>query len=51
MRIALSTCEDVEPMAGLAMHSRSAGAEVRVCAPPDVAELLSLVGVTIGVWR
>jgi vancomycin aglycone glucosyltransferase len=37
---------DVEPMAGLA--------EVRVCAPPDCAELLARVGVplvTIGVWR
>ena len=46
--------EDVEPMAGLAVHSRALGAEVRVCAPPDFAELLARVGVplvTMGVWR
>jgi len=33
---------------------RTLGAEVRVCAPPDCAELLARVGVPlvpIGVWR
>ena len=39
--------EDVEPMAGLAVHSRALGAEVRVCAPPDFAELLARVGVPL----
>ena len=45
---------DVEPMAGLAVRLRTLGAEVRVCAPPDCAELLARVGVPllpIGVWR
>ena len=44
----------VEPMAGLAVRLRALGAEVRVCAPPDCAELLARVGVPlvpIGVWR
>jgi vancomycin aglycone glucosyltransferase len=36
---------DVEPMAGLAARLRTLGAEVRVCAPPDCAELLARVGV------
>ena len=36
---------DVEPMAGLAVQLRTLGAEVRVCAPPDCAELLARVGV------
>jgi vancomycin aglycone glucosyltransferase len=54
MRVALSTYADVEPMAGLAVQLRTLGAEVRVCAPPDCAELLGKVGVpllSIGVWR
>ena len=57
MRVLLSVYrshEDIEPMVGLAVHSRALGAEVRVCAPPDFAELLDRVGmplVTMGVWR
>ena len=35
---------DVEPMVGLAVRSRALGAEVRVCALPDFAELLARVG-------
>jgi vancomycin aglycone glucosyltransferase len=41
-------------MAGLAGQLRILGAEVRVCAPPDWAELPARVGVPlvpIGVWR
>jgi vancomycin aglycone glucosyltransferase len=38
---------DVEPLAGLAMRSRELGTEVRVCAPPDCAELLARVGVPL----
>ena len=57
MRVLLSTYgsrADVEPMAGLAVQLRTLGAEVRVCAPPDCAELLGNVGVPlvpIGVWQ
>jgi vancomycin aglycone glucosyltransferase len=54
MRVLLSTYGDVEPMAGLAVQLRTLGAEVRVCAPPDCAELLGNVGVPlvpIGGWR
>jgi vancomycin aglycone glucosyltransferase len=57
MRVLLSTYGsrgDVEPMVGLAVQSRALGAEVRVCAPPDFAELLAGVGVPLvptGVWR
>ena len=57
MRVVLSTYGsrgDVKPMAGLAVQLRTLGAEVRVCAPPDCAELLAHVGVPlvpIGVWR
>ena len=35
---------DVEPMVGLAVRLRALGAEARVCAPPDCAELLARVG-------
>jgi vancomycin aglycone glucosyltransferase len=35
---------DVESMAELAVRLRTLGAEVRVCAPPDCAELLARVG-------
>jgi len=38
---------------GLAVQSRALGAEVRVCAPPEFAELLARVGaplVPIGAW-
>ena len=56
MRVWLSTYggRGDEPLVGLAVRLRALGAEVRVCAPPDCAELLARVGVppgTIGVWR
>jgi vancomycin aglycone glucosyltransferase len=57
MRVVLSTYGsrgDVKPMAGLAVKLPTLGAEARVCAPPDCAELLGNVGVPlvpIGVWR
>jgi vancomycin aglycone glucosyltransferase len=57
MRVLLSTYGsrgDVEPIVGLAVQLRALGAEVRVCVPPDFAELLARVGVPlvpIGVWR
>ncbi|MCF6468391.1 glycosyltransferase family 1 protein [Nonomuraea sp. MG754425] len=38
---------DVEPMTGLAVRLRALGAEVRVCAPPDFADLLDEVGVPL----
>ncbi len=50
MRVLLSTYGsrgEVEPMVGLAVQSRALGAEVRVCAPPDFAELLARVGVPL----
>jgi vancomycin aglycone glucosyltransferase len=50
MRVLLSTYGsrgDVEPMVGLAVRLRALGAEVRVCAPPDFAELLARVGVPL----
>jgi vancomycin aglycone glucosyltransferase len=50
MRVLLSTYEphgDVEPMVGLAVKLRALGAEMRVCAPPDFAELLARVGVPL----
>jgi vancomycin aglycone glucosyltransferase len=50
MRVLLSTYGgrgDVEPLAGLAVRLRALGAEVRVCAPPDCAELLAGVGVPL----
>jgi vancomycin aglycone glucosyltransferase len=46
MRVLLSTYGshgDVEPMVGLAVRLRAPGAEVRVCAQPDFAELLARV--------
>jgi vancomycin aglycone glucosyltransferase len=45
---------DVKPMMGLAVHLGALGAEVRVCAPPEFAELLASVGVPLvptGGWR
>jgi vancomycin aglycone glucosyltransferase len=50
MRVSLSTYGsrgDVEPMVGLAVALRARGAEVRVCAPPDFADLLDRVGVRL----
>jgi vancomycin aglycone glucosyltransferase len=52
MRVLLSTYGsrgDVEPLVGLAVRLREAGAEVRVCAPPDedFAQRLAGVGVTV----
>src|SRR5437762_2963073 len=47
VRVLLSTYGsrgDVEPMVGFAGALRSLGAEVRVCAPPDFADLLARVG-------
>jgi vancomycin aglycone glucosyltransferase len=38
---------DVEPMVGLAVQLGALGAEVRLCAPPDFAELLAGVGVRL----
>lgn len=49
-RVVLSTYGsrgDVEPMLALAVQLRALGAEVRVCAPPDFAELLARVGVPL----
>ena len=43
MRVSLSTYGsrgDAEPMVGLSARLRALGAEMRVCAPPDFAELL-----------
>jgi vancomycin aglycone glucosyltransferase len=48
MRVLLSTWGsrgDVEPFLGLAVALREFGAEVRMCAPPDFADLLARVGV------
>jgi vancomycin aglycone glucosyltransferase len=50
MRVVLVTYGsrgDVDPMTGLALQLRAFGAEVRVCAPPDFAELLDRVGVPL----
>ena len=50
MRVLLSTYGgrgDVEPLVGLAVRLRALGAQVRVCAPPDFAELLAGVGVPL----
>jgi vancomycin aglycone glucosyltransferase len=48
MRVLLSTWGsrgDVEPLLGFAVALRELGAEVRMCAPPDFADLLARVGV------
>src|SRR6266536_2421826 len=50
MRVLLSTHGsrgDDEPLVGLAVRLRALGAKVRVCAPPDFAELLAEVGVPL----
>ncbi|MFD0274358.1 glycosyltransferase [Kitasatospora sp. NPDC127111] len=38
---------DVEPMLALAAQLRAVGSEVRVCAPPDFAELLAAAGIPL----
>ncbi len=38
---------DVEPMVGLAMRLRELGAQVRVCAPPDFADMLETAGLPL----
>ena len=48
MRVLLTTWGsrgDVEPIAALAVQLRALGADVRVCAPPDFADLLARVNV------
>jgi vancomycin aglycone glucosyltransferase len=48
MRVLLSTWGsrgDVEPLLGLAVALRELGADVRMCAPPDFADLSARVGV------
>ena len=50
MRVVLLTYGsrgDVEPMLGLAVELRALGAQVRVCAPPDFAELLDEAGMPL----
>ncbi len=50
MRVLLSTHGSrgcVEPVVGRAVPLRAPGAEMQVCAPPDVAELLARVGVPL----
>ncbi|WP_307190382.1 glycosyltransferase [Actinomadura hibisca] len=50
MRVVLVTYGsrgDVEPMTGLALRLQALGAEVRLCAPPDFAELLDGIGVPL----
>jgi vancomycin aglycone glucosyltransferase len=57
MRVVLSAYGsrgDIEPMAEFALKLPTLGAEVRVCAPPDCAELLGNVGVPLvpaGGWQ
>ena len=50
MRVLLMSCGsrgDVEPMTGLAVQLQARGAEVRMCAPPDFADLLDRIGVPL----
>jgi UDP:flavonoid glycosyltransferase YjiC (YdhE family) len=50
MRVLLSASGsrgDVEPLVALAVRLRALGAEVRMCAPPDYAERLAEVGVSL----
>ena len=54
MRVLLSTYGShgcVEPVGGHAVRLRARDTEVRVCAPPDVAELLARVGVPLAPVR
>ncbi|MFE5809054.1 glycosyltransferase [Streptomyces sp. NPDC056491] len=45
--VAYGSRGDIEPMLGLAGPLRDAGAEVRMCAPPDFAELVEGAGVPL----
>ncbi len=48
MRVLLSTWGsrgDVEPLSGLALELRARGVDVRMCAPPDLAERVAELGV------
>ncbi|MER7822230.1 glycosyltransferase [Streptomyces sp. NPDC096097] len=45
--VAYGSRGDVEPLVGLAMQLRALGAEVRMCAPPDFAELLDAAGLPL----
>jgi vancomycin aglycone glucosyltransferase len=49
MRVLLSTCArgDVKPMVGRPVRLRALGAEVPVCAPPDLADMLARIGVPL----
>ena len=50
MRVLLSTYGsrgDVEPLVALAVRLRALGAEVRMCAPPDFADRLTVVGLPL----
>jgi vancomycin aglycone glucosyltransferase len=50
MRVLLSSWGsrgDVEPLMGLAVELRALGVEVRVCAPPDFADLAARAGVPL----
>lgn len=50
MRVCLSTWGsrgDVEPLAALAFRLHEAGAEVRLCAPPDFSELAARAGAAL----
>ncbi|WP_051781631.1 MULTISPECIES: glycosyltransferase [unclassified Streptomyces] len=45
--VAYGSRGDIEPMLGLAGQLREAGTEVRMCAPPDFAELVEGAGVPL----
>lgn len=50
MRVLLMTYGsrgDIEPMMGLALGLRKLGVDVRMCAPPDFAELLDGLGLPL----
>ncbi|WP_328765119.1 MULTISPECIES: glycosyltransferase [unclassified Streptomyces] len=45
--VAFGSRGDVEPMVGLAVELRALGADVRMCAPPDFAEVLDRAGIPL----
>src|SRR6476469_10049452 len=50
MRVLLSTIGsrgDVQPLVALALHLKSIGREVRICAPPDFREWIEGLGVAM----